>query len=63
MNNPENEIKELQRQVRLSRFSPRKKEMDTLRSENLQLSLHNQRLIKERDLLQKAYDSLLLKTK
>ena len=57
------EIKELKRQLRLSRFSPRKKELNTLRRENLQLSLHNQRLIKERDLLQKAYDSLLLKTK
>jgi hypothetical protein len=57
------EIKELKRQLRLSRFSPRKKEMDTLRRENLQLSLYNQRLIKERELLQKAYDSLLLKAK
>jgi hypothetical protein len=57
------EIKELKRQLRLSRFNPRKTEVDKLRRENLQLSLHNQQLMKERDLLQRAYDSLLLKTK
>jgi hypothetical protein len=57
------EIKELKRQLRLSRFRPRKIEVDKLRRENLQLSLHNKRLMKERDLLKKAYDSLLLKTK
>lgn len=56
----EAEIKELKRQLRLARFSPRRKEMENLRWENLQLARLNEKLLKEIQLYQSAYESLSL---
>lgn len=56
----EAEIQELKRQLRLARFSPRRKEMDKLRWENLKLAEQNEKLLKENQLYKSAYESLSL---